>query len=85
MSHSPEHAEERIQVLDAITKAGDSFIEVVTIIAEARSEDEAVATLREKLDISATGAQAVMEMQFRRLMPGQRDRVREQLEDLRNR
>ena len=84
MSHPPGYVEERIQVLDAIVRASESYIEVVTLIAESSNEDEAVTALKEKFGISDSGARAVLETQFRRLMGDQRQRLREQLEDLKN-
>lgn len=84
MSYPPGYVEERIQILSAVVKAGDSHVEVASIIAEANNEDEAIASLKEKLDTSESGARAVMEMQFRNLMADRRDRIRQQLEELKN-
>ncbi|GGU57208.1 hypothetical protein [Lentzea flava] len=84
MTYPPGYAEERIQILSAVCRAADSYAEIAGIIATSANEDVALAALRERLGTTEPGARAVLEMQFRRLMPGHRERLRSELEEWRS-
>ncbi|SFR10540.1 DNA gyrase subunit A [Lentzea waywayandensis] len=81
MSYPPGFVEERIQILHARMTAAESFVEVAAAISGVADENEAFSVLQERFGISELGARAVMEMQFRNLMPSERDKDRRQLED----
>lgn len=82
MTYPPGYVEERIQILSALCRAADSYAEIAGIIATSVDEAAAAAALQERLGTTESGARAVLEMQFRRLVPDQRESLRAQLEEL---
>ena len=82
MTYPPGYVEERIQILSALCRAADSYAEIAGIIATSVDEAAAAAALQERLGTTESGARAVREMQFRRLVPDQRESLRAQLEEL---
>ncbi|HEX8865140.1 MAG TPA: hypothetical protein VF821_05730, partial [Lentzea sp.] len=76
MTYPPGYVEERIQILSALCQAADSYAEIAGIIATSADETTALAALQERLGTTELGARAVLEMQFRRLVPGERARLR---------
>jgi DNA gyrase/topoisomerase IV subunit A len=84
MSYPPGYVEERIQILDAIGKAIDQRVEVVRVIAATTDENEAISALQEMLGTTESGARAVLETQLRRLMITEREKIVEQLEEMKS-
>ncbi|WP_285644522.1 hypothetical protein [Lentzea sp. NBRC 102530] len=82
MSHPPDYVQQRIHVLTALCRAVDSHAEVGTAIARSATEDEALTAVRDLLGTTEVGARAVLETQFRRLLPGEREKLRAQLDEL---
>lgn len=82
MTYPPGYVEERIQILSALCRAADSYAEIAGIIATSVDEAAAAAALQERLGTTESGARAVLEMQFRRLVPDQRESLRAQLKEL---
>lgn len=67
---------ERLEIHSALVAAADHRDEVLQVIARAPSDAEAVARLSELLGVTTTGAGSILDMQLRRLMPHQVDRIR---------
>ncbi|MEV6242777.1 hypothetical protein [Lentzea sp. NPDC051838] len=82
MTYPPGYVEQQIEILRALCQAADSYAEIAGIIATSADEATALAALQERLGTVEIGARAVLEMQFRRLLPDQRERLRSQLEEL---
>ncbi|WP_394618297.1 hypothetical protein JNUCC0626_04115 [Lentzea sp. JNUCC 0626] len=83
MPYPPGYLEERTQVLEAISKAIEMRAAVVALLSDADSEDAALTSLQRLLGTTELGARAVLELQFRRLVPAERRKIEDQLKSLR--
>jgi DNA gyrase/topoisomerase IV subunit A len=68
----------RLEVLDAILIALERRSEVIDVVAESESADEAKASLRVLLGISDLSATANLDLQIRRLAKRERARILEE-------
>ena len=77
---SPEEilrsSRERLEIYNALVAAADHRDEVLQAVTGSPSDAEAVARLSELLGVTTTGASSILDMQLRRLMPHQVDRIR---------
>lgn len=76
-------AREREHILSAIALAVDAWPTVVAAIAESDGEPEARERLRAELGIEELQAQAVLDVQLRRLTGHRRAQIQEELVQLR--
>src|SRR5690606_26119840 len=68
-------AEKRIHILNALIKALDALDEVIALIRASASADDARTGLMELLEIDEDQANAILEMQLRRLAALERQRI----------
>lgn len=77
-----DKAEQRAHILEGLKIALDHIDEVIKIIKEADSDDEAKKTLSEKFVLTDVQSEAILEMKLRRLTGLERDKIEEQLQGL---
>ncbi len=70
-----QEAEKRIHILNALIKALDALDEVIALIRASASADDARTGLMELLEIDEDQANAILEMQLRRLAALERQRI----------
>lgn len=74
---------QQVRIFEALETALDRRQEVFELLGGAPDPDDARSRLQELLDIDDVGAEAVMDMQLRRLPASERDRITTQLRELR--
>lgn len=74
---------EQVKVFEALADALDRRQEVFELLGAAPDPDTARSQLEELLGIDTVGAQAVLDMQLRRVPASERDRITTQLQELR--
>ncbi|SEE77073.1 DNA gyrase subunit A [Ruania alba] len=77
-----KQAEDRIHILRGLIKALDALDEVIALIRRSPTVDEARTGLRELLDIDEIQANAILEMQLRRLAALERQKILDQFKAL---
>ena len=75
-------AEERVHILEGLRIALDNIDEVVHIIRNAESDDEAKANLMSRFGLDEIQANSILEMRLRRLTGLERSKVENELNDL---
>ena len=75
-------AEERVHILEGYVIAIDNIDEVVRIIRNAESDEEAKAKLISKFNLSEIQAEAILDLRLRRLTGLERDKIVAELNDL---
>ncbi len=75
-------AEERAHILDGLLVALDEIDEVIALIRAARTVEEARAGLQERFRLTERQAQAILDMRLQRLTGLEREKVREEREEL---
>ena len=75
-------AEERVHILQGYVIAIDNIDEVVHIIRNAASDDEAKEKLISRFNLSQIQAEAILDLRLRRLTGLERDKIVEELNDL---
>jgi DNA gyrase subunit A len=75
-------AEERAHIVEGLKIAVDNIDEVVKIIRSSQNDIESKSRLHERFDLTDRQAQAVIEMQLRRLTGLAREKLEEELADL---
>ena len=76
-------AEERAHILDGYTIALDNIDEVIHIIRSSQTDKEAGARLTERFGLSKKQTDAILEMRLRRLTGLEREKIEQELADLR--
>ena len=76
-------AEERAHILDGYIIALDNIDEVIHIIRSSQTDKEAGARLTERFGLSKKQTDAILEMRLRRLTGLERERIEQELADLR--
>ena len=80
--HDLAKAEERAHIIEGLKIAVDNIDEVVRIIRSSKTDPESKQRLHERFGLSDRQAQAVIEMQLRRLTGLAREKLEEELADL---
>ena len=80
--HDLAKAEERAHIIEGLKIAVDNIDEVVRIIRSSKTDAESKQRLHERFGLSDRQAQAVIEMQLRRLTGLAREKLEEELADL---
>ncbi len=75
-------AQERAHVLEGLLVALDHIDEIIALIRAAASADVAKTELMERFDLSEIQAQAILDMQLRRLAQLERQRIQDEYDDL---
>ena len=75
-------ARERRHIVAAIVRAAESWADVLGVIADSVSADAASAALRERFALDEVQAQALLDMQFRRVAQSDRQRLTDELTQL---
>ncbi len=75
-------AEKRVHILEGLNKALSNIDEVVKIIKEAASEEEANKKLITRFHFSVEQAEAILEMKLRRLTGLEREKIENELKEL---
>ena len=78
-------AEERAHILDGYIIALDNIDEVIHIIRSSQTDKEAGARLTERFGLSKKQTDAILEMRLRRLTGLEREKIEQELADLRER
>ena len=84
-AHEQANARHRLEFLDAMLAAFERRVEVMDLIAESESADEARAPLRALLGISELAATAIIDLQIRRFAKLERSRILDERDDIRRR
>ena len=77
-----KEAQKRAHVLEGLLIALDHLDEVISLIRASKTPDEARAGLIEKFDLSDIQAKAILEMRLQRLTGLERDKIKEEYEEL---
>jgi DNA gyrase subunit A len=75
-------AEERAHVLEGLLIALDAIDEIIELIRNSPSADEAKGGLIERFELSEIQAQAILDMQLRRLAALERQRIQDEYDEL---
>ena len=75
-------ARERRHILSTVVDGARSWADVLTVIAESPSADEARPALQQRFGLDDTQATALLDMQFRRVAGLDRQRLADELGDL---
>ena len=75
-------AEERAHILDGLLIALDNLDEVIKLIRASKLPEEARTGLMEKFDLSEIQARAVLDMRLQRLTGLERDKIRQEYDEL---
>ena len=78
-------AEERAHILEGYVIALDNIDEVIKIIRSSETDKEASARMMERFGLSKKQTEAILEMRLRRLTGLERDKIEEELAELRER
>jgi DNA gyrase subunit A len=76
-----QKAEHRAHVLEGLLKALDNLDEVIDTIRRSRTAETAKANLQRKFRLSEIQAQAILDMQLRRLAALERKKVQEEYKE----
>ena len=74
---------ERLRILDAMATALADPARLIGILVEAADDDDAIARLVDAYAVDSVGAQALLDLQVRRVIPVHRVRITEELRVLR--
>ena len=77
-----DKAEKRVHILEGLKIALDNIDEVIKIIRNAKSDEEAKEKLMSRFALSDAQADAILEMKLRRLTGLERDKVESELKEL---
>lgn len=77
-----EQAEKRAHILQGLLKALDHIDEVIALIRASRTPDEAREGLMEKWEFTEVQAKAILDMRLQRLVGLERDKLKEEYEQL---
>ena len=80
--HQLKVAKDRAHILEGLRKALERLDEVISIIRNSQDAAAARENLMERLDLSQVQAQAILDMQLRRLAALERERIEEEYRDL---
>ncbi len=75
-------AKERAHVLEGLLVALDHIDEIIELIRGSESADAAKASLQERFELSEIQAQAILDMQLRRLAALERQRIQDEYDEL---
>ena len=75
-------AEDRVHILEGLKIALDNIDEVVSIIRNSNSDEEAQNKLMEKFSLSEIQAKSILDMRLRRLTGLERDKIESELKEL---
>ncbi len=75
-------AEDRVHILEGYKIAQDNIDEVISIIKNAESDEEAKTKLISRFSLSEVQAEAILELKLRRLTGLERDKIESELKDL---
>ncbi len=75
-------AEDRVHILEGLKIALDNIDEVVSIIRNSKSDEEAQSKLMEKFSLSEIQAKSILDMRLRRLTGLERDKIEAELKEL---
>jgi DNA gyrase subunit A len=75
-------AEERAHILEGLLIALDNLDEVINLIRASRTPDEAKSGLMERFSLSEIQSKAILEMRLQRLTGLERDKIKEEYEEL---
>ncbi|MBW3657090.1 MAG: DNA gyrase subunit A [Actinobacteria bacterium] len=75
-------AEDRAHILEGLLVALDHIDEIITLIRNSPSADEAKLGLMERFELSDLQAQAILDMQLRRLAALERQRIQDEYDEL---
>lgn len=75
----------RVEIYEAVSSAISHRSEVLQACYEARDSDEARAVIAQLLGVSDAAAQAVLDLQFRRLSEAERGAIDAQVQEMRER
>ena len=75
-------AEDRVHILEGYKIAQDNIDEVISIIKNAESDEEAKTKLISRFNLSEVQAEAILELKLRRLTGLERDKIESELKDL---
>ncbi len=75
-------AEDRVHILEGLKIALDNIDEVVSIIRNSKSDEEAQSKLMEKFSLSEIQAKSILDMRLRRLTGLERDKIEAELKAL---
>ena len=78
-------AEERAHILEGLIVALDNIDEVITIIRSSETDKEASERLTERFGLSDKQTEAILQMRLRRLVGLERQKIQDELEELRER
>ncbi|NJN53669.1 MAG: DNA gyrase subunit A, partial [Anaerolineae bacterium] len=79
--HDLEKARRRAHILEGLLKALDHLDEVIDTIRRSRSAETAQANLMKKFALSEVQAQAILDMQLRRLAAMERQKIQDELKE----
>lgn len=77
-------AREREHILEGLKKALDFIDEVIAIIKKSKDSDEAKTNLIKRFDLTEIQAQAILDMQLRRLAALEREKIENELKEIQN-
>ena len=77
-------AEERAHILEGLIVALDNIDEVITIIRSSETDKEASARLTERFGLSEKQTEAILQMRLRRLVGLERQKIQDELSELRD-
>ena len=77
-----EQAEKRAHILEGLLKALDHLDEVISIIRNSKTPDEAQNTLIERLDLTEIQARAIIDMRLRSLTGLEREKLQSEYDEL---
>ncbi|MGW9567001.1 hypothetical protein [Prescottella equi] len=75
--------DERLHLLAAIAHATDHYREVIDVIASAATDEAASELLEQRFGWTAVQASAVMALQFRRVNAANKERIRDEITQIR--
>ena len=78
-------AEERAHILEGLIVALDNIDEVITIIRSSETDKEAQERLTERFGLSDKQTEAILQMRLRRLVGLERQKIQDELDELRER
>ena len=78
-------AQERAHILEGLLTALDNIDEVITIIRSSDTDKEASARLTERFDLTDKQTEAILQMRLRRLVGLERQKIQDELAELRER
>ncbi len=79
-----EQAEKRAHILEGLFIALDNLDEVIKLIRSSRTPDEAREGLMKEFELTEIQARAILDMRLQRLTGLERDKIKEEYEELMN-